>query len=207
MSDLCDTFSLSNLVNGVTCVRSQNGTSTDVMLTNTPRSFYNSSVIETALSDCHKTTVSAFRAFIKKFPAKVKEYQNHRQACSFKNKKLRGNQAKCMTKELRRAIMDRSRLKNKYLKWPSRENVLAYKKAKNICNLLNKKAKKDFFKKARSDGVISNTNFWSTVKPFLTSKGFLHYDNISIDINGSIMEDGQKLAKVISNTNSYFKVI
>ena len=112
-----------------------------------------------------------------------------------------------MTKELRRAIMDRSRLKNKYLKWPSHENVLAYKKAKNICNLLNKKATKDFFKKARSDGVISNTNFWSTVKPFLTSKGFLHYDNFSIDIKGNVVEDGQKLTKVISNINSYFKVI
>ena len=44
-------------------------------------------------------------------------------------KKLRGNQAKFMTKELRKAIMDRSRLKNKYLKRPSRENFLAYKKA------------------------------------------------------------------------------
>ena len=39
MSDLCDTFSLSNLVNGVTCVKSQKGTSIDVMLTNRPRSF------------------------------------------------------------------------------------------------------------------------------------------------------------------------
>ena len=50
-----------------------------------------------------------------------------------------------MTKELRKAIMDRSRLKNKYLKWTSRENLLAYKKAKNIRNPLNKKAKKDYF--------------------------------------------------------------
>ena len=33
-----------------------------------------------------------------------------------KMKKLRGNQPKFMTKELRKAIMDQSRLKNKYLK-------------------------------------------------------------------------------------------
>ena len=32
-------------------------------------------------------------------------------------KKLRGNQAKFMTKELRKAFMDRSRLENKYLKY------------------------------------------------------------------------------------------
>ena len=71
-----------------------------------------------------------------------------------------------MTKELRKAITDRSRLKNKYLKWPSRENFLAYKKVKNICNSLNNKLKKDLFKKI-----------------------------ILIDINGNIVEDEQKLTK------------
>ena len=45
-------------------------------------------------------------------------------------KKLRGHQAKFMTKELIKAIMDRSRFKNKYLKW--RENFLAYKNAKKF---------------------------------------------------------------------------
>ena len=42
---------------------------------------------------------------------------------------------------------------------------------------------------------MSNRKFWNTVKPFLTSKGFLHNDNISIDINGNIVEDEQKLTK------------
>ena len=212
MSDLCDTFSLSNLVNGVTCVKLQNGTSIDVMLTNRPKSFHNTSLIETGLSDCHKMIVSVFRAFFKRLPAKVIEYRNYKifhqneflryldqeliksnsyndeqycdiftsifrrvldQHAPLITKKLRGNMAKFMTKELRKAVMDRSRLKNKYLKWPSRENFLAYKKAKNICNLSNNKAKKDYFKKATTDGVMSNRKFWNTVKPFLTSKEFL----------------------------------
>ena len=116
-------------------------------------------------------------------------------------KKLYGSQAKFMTKELRKAIMDRSRFKNKYFKWPSCENVLVYKKAKNIFNSLNKKAKKDYFKKATADGVMSKRKFWNTVKLFLTSKGFLHNDNISIDINGNIVEDEQKLTKEF---NSYY---
>ena len=42
-----------------------------------------------------------------------------------KMKKLRGNQAELMIKELRKAVMDQSRLKNKYLKWPPSENFLA----------------------------------------------------------------------------------
>ena len=66
--------------------------------------------------------------------------------------------------------MDRSRFKNKYLKWASRENFLTHEKAKNICNSLNKRAKKDYFKKATADVVISNRKFWNTAKPFLTSK-------------------------------------
>ena len=47
-------------------------------------------------------------------------------------KKLRGNQAEIMTKDPRKAIMDRSRFENNYSKWPSHENFLEYKKAKNI---------------------------------------------------------------------------
>ena len=41
-----------------------------------------------------------------------------------------------MTKQLNKAVMDRSRRKNRYLKWSSRENFLELKKAN-----LTKKAK------------------------------------------------------------------
>ena len=155
LSDLCDTFSLSNLVNGVACVKSQNGTSINAMLTNRPRSFYNTSLIETGLSNCHNIIVSVFRAFFKRLLAKVIEYRYYKtfdhneflrnldqellksnsyndehqydiftsffqkvldKHAALKMKKLRGNQAKFMTKEHRKATMDRSRFKNKYLK-------------------------------------------------------------------------------------------
>ena len=42
---------------------------------------------------------------------------------------------------------------------------------------------------------MSNRKFWIKAKPFPTSKGFLQNDNISIDINGNIVEDEQKLTK------------
>ena len=48
---------------------------------------------------------------------------------------------------------------------------------------------------------MSNRKFWNTVKPFLTSNRFLHNDNISIEINGNIVEDEQKLTKEF---NSYY---
>ena len=49
-----------------------------------------------------------------------------------KSKQVRGNHATFMNKELSKVIMNISRLRNKYLKWPSRENFLAYKKVKNM---------------------------------------------------------------------------
>ena len=64
-----------------------------------------------------------------------------------------------MTKELSKSIMNRMRFKNKYLKWPSRENFLAYEKAKNLCNFLNKKAKKTCFEKATENGFMGNKKF------------------------------------------------
>ena len=49
-----------------------------------------------------------------------------------KAKTIRGNQAPFMNKRLSKAVMNKSRIRNKYLQWPSRENFLAYKKIKNM---------------------------------------------------------------------------
>ena len=46
--------------------------------------------------------------------------------------KVRGNQGPFMTKELSKAIMNKSKIRNKYRKWPSRENVLSLKEAKGF---------------------------------------------------------------------------
>ena len=78
LSNLCDAFLLSNLVNGITCVKSQNGISIDVMLTNRPRSFHNTSLIKTGVSNCHKMILSVFIAFFKRLPAKSIEYRNYK---------------------------------------------------------------------------------------------------------------------------------
>ena len=61
-----------------------------------------------------------------------------------KSKTIRGNQAVFMNKGLSKAIMEKSRCRNKYLKHSSRENFLAYKKIKN--NNLIKQSKKKYFK-------------------------------------------------------------
>ena len=100
-----------------------------------------------------------------------------------------------MTKELNKAIMNRSKLKNRCTKWPSRENFLAFKKQKNICKNLNKKMKKNYFSKITSNGVLRNKQFWNTVKPFLTSNGFLRNEDTAFHIGDKTVTDCNELAK------------
>ena len=51
-----------------------------------------------------------------------------------KEKRIRGNYTPFMTEKLSKAITEKSKTRNKYLKWPSRENYVSYKKSKNKCN-------------------------------------------------------------------------
>ena len=74
-------------------------------------------------------------------------------------KTIRGNHAPFMTKNLRKAIMNRSRLRSKYLKRRSRENFLEHKKEKTICNSLNKSTQNAYFADISEKVFVSNKTF------------------------------------------------
>ena len=61
-----------------------------------------------------------------------------------------------MNKELIKTIMKKSRLRNRYLKYPSRENFLAYKNIKNKCNNLLKQSKKKYVKDINNKGAATS---------------------------------------------------
>ena len=48
-----------------------------------------------------------------------------------KQKKVRGNRVPFLTKDFSKAIMNKAKAKNKYIKWTFRENFLNLKKIKN----------------------------------------------------------------------------
>ena len=110
-----------------------------------------------------------------------------------------------MTKELSKAIMEKSKSRNKYLKWPSRENYVSYKKSKNKCNSLTKKAEKIFFKEATKDGIMSNKRFWSTVKPFLTNKGCISNDFISAEKDRGLRSNEKELMELFNQ--NYINIV
>ena len=70
-----------------------------------------------------------------------------------KSKTVIENQAPFMNKKLSKGIMEKSRLRNKHLKYPSKEKFLAYKNIKNKCNNLLKQSKKKYAKDISNKGA------------------------------------------------------
>ena len=60
-----------------------------------------------------------------------------------KTKKIRGNNKPFMNSELNNAIKQKSKIRNIYNKWKSRENYLAWQNIKYKCKRLANKAEKD----------------------------------------------------------------
>ena len=82
MSGFSDTYNLRNLIKNPTCYKNPNKTSfIDLMLTNKPRSFKHSCIIEAGWSDFHRMTVTVMKATFEKLQPRVVNYFEN---CRFK---------------------------------------------------------------------------------------------------------------------------
>ena len=61
--------------------------------------------------------------------------------------------------------MDRSRLKNKFLKTRSNEDKKVYNTQRNYCLVLVRKAKKDYYNNLDHENVTDNITFWKFIRP------------------------------------------
>ena len=84
-----------------------------------------------------------------------------------KKKVLKGNHSPFVSKEFQKAIYTRSKMKSKLNQNPSRENVLAYKKHRNICLSLRRKSLKNHLKSITKKGINNRQSFRKFIKPFL----------------------------------------
>ena len=100
--------------------------------------------------------------------------------------------------ELKKGIYTGTRLKNRLNKHPSKENEIAFKKQRNRCVTLRKKAIKNHFKKVTSDGLMSYKAFWDLVKPFLSNKGGMTGNEISLVNGDRIVTDDLELCEVFN---------
>ena len=116
-----------------------------------------------------------------------------------KKKFIRVNHAPYMTKNLRKAIMKRSQLENKYISNSTVKNTNKYKKHKTFCSKLYKKERKKFYFQLDIKNITDNKLFWKTrMKPSLSEK-CTYASKISLIHNDNVISDDQELADTFNN--------
>ena len=79
VKNFCSSFNLTSMINKPTCFKNPDKPSCiDLILTNCPRSFQNSCVIETGLSDFHKLVVTVMKTTYKKSQPKIITYRSYK---------------------------------------------------------------------------------------------------------------------------------
>ena len=102
LKDFRNLYNLTNLINKATCYQNPNNPPcTDLLLTNFPKYFQNSSVAETGLSDFHKMEVNVMKTNFRKLEPKIINYRNYRY---FSNDRFREK----VTSELSKVVLENS---------------------------------------------------------------------------------------------------
>ena len=152
MIDFCQAYNMENLINNFTCYKNPNKpTCIDLMLTNKPRFFNNSSVVETGPSNFLKMTLVVMRAcFVKQTP-KVVYYRDYKK---FSNDLFRNDilQAQALTDTKENVQTTIVNIFNEHAPPQKRRYVRA-----NQAPFMNKKLSKEIMMRSRSRNKILKT--------------------------------------------------
>ena len=115
-----------------------------------------------------------------------------------KKRYIRANDSPFMNRTLHKAFMRRTRLKNKYNKNRTAENWDAFRRQRNLCVKLSRKAKRDFYNQIDISAVTDNKKFWKTVKPFISDKSSSK-SRITLVEEGKIVSNESDVAETFNN--------
>ena len=76
-----------------------------------------------------------------------------------------------MTKELRKEIMKRSKLRKKFNRNRNDEDWCNLTFQRNFCVNLPRKRRRKYYEYLGVKNVMGNQTFWKTVKPYFSNKG------------------------------------
>ena len=118
-----------------------------------------------------------------------------------KKKVLRANQKPYVTKRMRKAIMLRSQLENKFFSEGTDMYWNALKKQRNYCTRLYKRERKKYYSNLDIKNITDNKKFWKTVKPLFGDKGGMGEKIVLVE-NDKIISDDKEVAETF---NTFFK--
>ena len=118
-----------------------------------------------------------------------------------KKKVIRANQKPYVTKNLRKAIMQRSYLENKFYKYRSEEYRMALKRQKNYCNRLYKRERRKYYSQLNLNNITDNKKFWNVMRPLFSNKGGIKDDIVLVKDDKIISGD----IEVAQTFNDFFE--
>ena len=108
-----------------------------------------------------------------------------------------------MNKTLSKAIMQRSKLRNLFLKKRTEENRNNYEKQRNLCVTLLRKSKREFFGSLKETNLCDNKKFLGVVKHLLSNK-VVYNERITLVEDDKIIENDKNTASIL---NEFFSNI
>ena len=115
-----------------------------------------------------------------------------------KKKFVRGNNAPFMNSEFEKEIYVRSRLRNNYWVEPSAENKAMYKKQTNKCFKIRRKSIKRYMDQVSEKDIETNKRFWNFIKPFITNKGMVASNDITLIEGMNVITDEYEISQTFN---------
>ena len=119
-----------------------------------------------------------------------------------KSRIVRKNDFHCMSKRLKKAILIRNQMRNKFFKFRTDHYLAQYRKHRNIVTLIKRDEIKTYFEE-KCKGSTKNKDFWKAVKPIF-SKTKTKPDNIPLRNNDEIITDCSRVCEIF---NTFFSQI
>ena len=120
-----------------------------------------------------------------------------------KKKHIRGKHLPFMNKELSKAIMHRSKLRNNFLGHRSNENRKKVFETTEYYVSLLRRIKKNYYSNLNEKNITDNKKFWKAVTPFLSDE-VLPTERIALIENDKIIFNDNETANIM---NTFFSLI
>ena len=120
--------------------------------------------------------------------------------CPLKTKTIRHNNVPYMNADLRKLQYQRNMMRNLKNANPNPENFERYRILRNKCVKLRLSSQRKYFEQ-RCDGGPKNQHFWSTIKPFITSKCKSNKDIILCESDATRIDKNPFVRESIGETH------
>ena len=121
------------------------------------------------------------------------------QHAPLKKRTVQAKQLPYMNDALRKAINVKGSLRRRFNKTKSNYTWRKYRNQRNYVTKLKRSSLQKYFNKECNEQSKTNKTIWNVVRPFISNKGNMHYQDISLYEQNRIMTDPVELCNVFND--------